>query len=134
MSCHWSTFQAGGGAGGPEAKIYNRCNCTKAELGKCFQKFEIKEGDTIASIAAATDYAADFLRDINPALNSSMDLVYRRFQKLVPKPPVPEPPQKGRSGRRKKKPDKPEMENWEPTVSLDKESVQDDETPIGRSG
>jgi hypothetical protein len=43
MSCHWSTSQAGGGAGGPDAKPCHKCNCTKADLGKCFERFQVKK-------------------------------------------------------------------------------------------
>jgi hypothetical protein len=129
MSCHWSAFQDGGGTGGPEARPCHRFNCTKENLGKAFARFEVQEGETLEDIATRTGYTMEFLREINLALNSHLDLVYRKFQKSLPPPPEPAAARaKGRGG---KKAPNPSVE-WAPTISLDKDSLPRDDEPIGK--
>jgi hypothetical protein len=86
MSCQWSIFGCGGGSGGLDAQICHRCAVTKELLGKCFTRYEITEGQTLEDIALGLGYSPDFLREINPPLNSKEDLVYRKFQVPVPAP------------------------------------------------
>jgi hypothetical protein len=102
---------------------------TWQRLGKAFARFEVQEGKTLEDIATRTGYSTEFLREINPALNSHLDLVYRKFQRLLPPPPEPAAAQA--KGRGKKKAPKPGVE-WAPTISLDKESLPRDDEPIGK--
>ncbi|GAQ87046.1 hypothetical protein KFL_003270130 [Klebsormidium nitens] len=133
MSMHWSLFQEGGGRGGRDARPCGRCNCTKEDLGKAFERYEIKEGETLEEISIRLRYSSEFLREINPPLTNPMELVYRKFQKPLPAPAQPEPPVQPPAKRKKKggPPPPPQTVEWAPTISLDRDSLPDDKQPIG---
>jgi hypothetical protein len=144
MSCHWSIFQAGGGAGGLGACPCHRCRVTKELLGKAFQRYEVFDGETLEAVSLRLGFMKDFLREINPPLGSPMDLVYRKFQLPLPARPAattkeaPATQVRGRGrGRRRERnqanqPPGPEPEEWAPTIALDRDSLPRDDEPIGK--
>ncbi|KAK3245415.1 hypothetical protein CYMTET_45018 [Cymbomonas tetramitiformis] len=53
MASHWALFHEGGLGSHKRAKPCHHCNCTYGELGHVFDIYDVKKGDTLASIAKA---------------------------------------------------------------------------------
>jgi len=66
MCAHWSAFKVGGGGKKPSDKVCGRCNVPYSHLGRVFDSYEVKPGDTLQTVANKHDIDVNELRTINP--------------------------------------------------------------------
>ncbi|KAK3281317.1 hypothetical protein CYMTET_10888 [Cymbomonas tetramitiformis] len=91
MASHWALFREGGLGSHKRAKSCHRCNCTYGELGHVFDIYDVKKGDTLASIAKAHGIFVKELRLINAgdkeseaALKPKHPISQRKFTPHLP--------------------------------------------------